>query len=210
MESISLNASIRRDGSSRFGRAVKFGDFPSVSVAWRPLEEGFLKEIVNKNIIDDLRLEAGYGVTGNQQIANATNPNYVFLGGVSQGNYIFGGVSTLGNTLGSIPNDGLTWEESRQVDFGVNASMFKKRLTIAANIYRTETVGLFNQIPVPNITGTGSVIGNSGRMENKGFERHIPIIIFLKTKTKSAKRLWLVMHGLVRFITTVCGNGERC
>jgi TonB-dependent starch-binding outer membrane protein SusC len=165
-----LNASFRRDGSSRFGRAMKYGDFPSVSIAWRPLEEGFLKNIVNKNIIDDLRIEGGYGVTGNQQIANAANPNYVFLGGVTQSNYIFGGVSTLGNTLGSIPNDGLTWEESRQVDFGLNASMFRKRLTIAANIYRTETVGLFNQIPVPNITGTGSVIGNSGRMENKGFE----------------------------------------
>ncbi len=168
-----LNASARYDISSKFGREVQGGFFPAVSVAWRPTEEKFIKDL-NLKWLSDLRVEAGYGITGSTQGNNIGN--YSYLGTVGQANYIFGGVATLGNALTGLPNPDLTWEESKQLDLGLNADLFKGRLSVAFNVYKQNTEGLLATIPVPSITGFGGVGGNAGEVQNTGFEADIQAV----------------------------------
>lgn len=126
--------------------------------------------------LDELRVEVGYGITGNQQGIG----NYGFLGSVGQANYIFNGISTLGNTLTSIPNADITWEQSKQFDIGFNASLFKRRLNLSFNTYKQVTDGLLSFIPIPTITGFGGVQGNGGTIQNTGFEFQIDGMILKK------------------------------
>jgi TonB-dependent starch-binding outer membrane protein SusC len=159
-----VNLSYRRDGNSRFGRNVKWGNFPAGSFTWRASEEGFLK---NVKWLSDLRFEFGYGITGN---ANGAG-EYGHLGNIKQVNYPFGGISTLGNTVGALPNQSVTWEEAEQWDAGVNVGFFKDRLKIAFNVYEQKTGNPLAQIPVSQATGFGNVVGNQeGLIRNRGFE----------------------------------------
>lgn len=160
-----VNASIRRDGSSRFGRQVQYGNFPAGSVAWRISEEKFMAGLHDK-WLDELRIEAGYGLTGNNGIGN-----YGPLGSVTNSNYIFGGTPVLGNTLSALPNPLITWEKSKQFDLGLNASLFNRRVNVAFNVYQQITEGLLASIPLSWITGFGGVTGNQdSRIRNRGFE----------------------------------------
>ncbi len=172
-----FNLSVRRDASSRFGRSVQSAVFPAGSVAWRVSNEGFLQSM-REAWLDELRIEVGYGVTGNQQGIG----DYGFLGNVTQANYIFGGVSTLGNTLSALPNDNITWEQSKQLDLGLNMSLFKRRITLSFNTYKQVTDGLLSFIPLPLITGFGGVQGNGGRIQNTGFEVQIDGVIIAKKR----------------------------
>jgi TonB-dependent starch-binding outer membrane protein SusC len=165
-----FNFSVRQDGSSRFGRTVQSAIFPAGSFAWRASDENFIKKHTSK-WLDELRFEVGYGITGNQQGIG----NYSFLGTVTQQNYIFGGVSTLGNTLTSTPNSEITWEQSKQLDIGFNLAMFKKRVSLAFNVYQQTTDGLLSFIPIPAVTGFTGVQGNGGTVENKGFEIQLDV-----------------------------------
>jgi Sulfatase/TonB dependent receptor len=159
-----VNLSYRRDGNSRFGRNVKWGNFPAGSFTWRASEEGFFK---NVKWLSDLRFEFGYGITGN---ANGAG-EYGHLGNIKQVNYPFGGISTLGNTVGALPNQSVTWEEAEQWDAGVNVGFFKDRLKIAFNVYEQKTGNPLAQIPVSQATGFGNVVGNQeGLIRNRGFE----------------------------------------
>jgi TonB-dependent starch-binding outer membrane protein SusC len=166
-----FNVSIRRDGSSRFGRTVQYGNFPAGSVAWRLSEEPFMKSLKSK-WLDDLRLEVGYGITGNNNVTA-----YGHLGSVGNSNYIFGGLGALGNTLTALPNPEITWEESEQVDLGLNLAMFDRRLTLAFNVYQQITAGLLADIPLSWATGFGSVRGNqNSRIRNRGFELQLDLV----------------------------------
>jgi TonB-dependent starch-binding outer membrane protein SusC len=166
-----LNFSFRRDGSSRFGRSVQFGNFPAGSFTWRASEEGFVKKKMGK-WLDDLRFEVGYGLTGNQNDVGA----YGHLGSITASNYIFGNPPTqaLGNTIGALPNAEITWEKSRQFDAGLNAAFLKKRLNVSFNIYEQITDGLLALIPLSWATGFGNVRGNqNSKIRNRGFEVEI-------------------------------------
>ena len=166
-----FNASIRRDGSSRFGREVQYGNFPAGSVAWRISEEPFMAGLHN-TWLDELRLEAGYGLTGNNGIG-AYGP----LGSVGNANYIFGGAPQLGNTLSALPNPTITWEKSKQFDIGLNASLLNRRVNVAFNVYQQITEGLLAGIPLSWITGFGNVTGNQdSRIRNRGFELQLDLI----------------------------------
>ncbi|MBK0382094.1 TonB-dependent receptor [Pedobacter sp. SD-b] len=176
-----VNATARYDISSKFGRNVQGGFFPAASVAWRATEEEFVKNL-NIKWLNDLRFEVGYGITGSTQ-GNGIG-NYSYLGSVGQSNYIFGGVSTLGNTLTGLPNPDLTWEESKQLDLGINADLLKGRVSLAFNMYKQNTSGLLASVPLPLITGFGGVGGNLGEVQNKGFEADIQAIP-VKTKNFS-------------------------
>ncbi len=161
-----LNLSIRRDGSSRFGRNVQYGTFPAGSLAWRVTEEKFMQKLKN-SWLNELRLEVGYGITGNLNGVSA----YGHLGSITQANYQFGSTYTLGNTLSGLPNPLITWEESNQFDAGLNASLFNKRVNVSFNVYQQITEGLLAGIPLSWITGFGSVTGNqASRVQNRGFE----------------------------------------
>lgn len=166
-----FNASIRRDGSSRFGRAVQYGTFPAGSVAWRLSEEKFLSGLKSRGV-DELRLEVGYGITGNNNVTN-----YNHLGAVANSNYIFSGSAVLGNTLSILPNPLVTWEESRQFDLGLNASLWNRRVNVAFNVYQQITEGLLAALPLSWITGFGNVVGNQdSRIRNRGFELQLDLV----------------------------------
>lgn len=167
------NFSIRRDGSSRFGRDVQYGVFPAGSVAWRVTEEKFMNR-VKGNWLDELRLEVGYGITGNNNGASA----YGFLGSVGNSSYMFGNTFTLGNTLTGLPNPLITWEESKQFDVGLNATLWRKRINLAFNYYQQITGGLLADIPYSWISGFGSVLGNQqSRVQNRGFEVQVDVAV---------------------------------
>ncbi len=176
-----LNASLRRDGSSRFGRGVKYGNFPAGSIGWRASEEPFMKNLTGK-FMNDLKFELGYGITGSNSISN-----YGHLGGtvVASGNpipdYIFGTTVKQGTFLTSYPNPNVTWEESKQLDFGISSAFWNNRINLSLNLYRQETTGNLTQISTSWITGVGNVIGNQNSvLENKGFEVDISVLAVRK------------------------------
>jgi TonB-dependent starch-binding outer membrane protein SusC len=171
-----LNLSIRNDGSSRFGRNVQYGTFPAGSFTWRVSEENFMQKLKN-TWLNDLRLEVGYGITGNLSGVSA----YGHLGSISNASYLFGNNYTLGNTLNALPNPLITWEESKQLDIGLNASLFKRRVNITFNVFRQITEGLLADIPVSWVTGFRNVRGNqASRLQNQGFELQIDAVLIRK------------------------------
>jgi TonB-linked SusC/RagA family outer membrane protein len=158
-----LTASIRADGSARFGQNNRFGYFPSAALAWRIHEESFLK---NNKTISDLKLRASYGVTGNQP-----NANYIYYSTYSAGrDAVFNGarVSTLQPTRSSNPD--LQWESARQLDAGVDFALFDSRLTGSVEYYNRKTYNLLYDVPQPPSTGFSARTSNVGSMRNRGFE----------------------------------------
>jgi TonB-dependent starch-binding outer membrane protein SusC len=167
-----LNLSFRRDGSSRFGRTVRYGNFPAGSFTWRASEEGFMKKI---KWLSDLRFEFGYGITGNSNGAS----EYGHLGSIKSASYPLGGVVTLGNTIGSLPNGALTWEEAKQFDAGLNMGVFNNRVKLAVNVYQQETGNPIASIPITSASGFTGVVGNQeGLIRNRGFEVDVNIAVF--------------------------------
>lgn len=168
-----LNLTFRRDGSSRFGRDVQYGNFPAFSVGWRITEEKFLDKW-RESFLDELRIEAGYGLTGNSRGPG----EYGHLGAITPANYIFGNANFLGNTLGTLPNPRITWEETRQFDASLNATMFNRRLMLALSVYDQRTNQSLAAIPVSWISGFGNVTGNlDNETQNKGFELQIEGVV---------------------------------
>lgn len=149
---------MRADGSSRFGRDRRFGAFPSVSVGWRVSAEPFMQGI---EIIDDLKLRASYGLTGNERFGN-----FEFLGRFSGATY--NGASGLSpDRLG---NPELQWESTRELDLGVDVSVFNGRLSATVDGYSNVTSQLLLAQPLPLTTGFGSQQGNVGKVSNRGIE----------------------------------------
>ena len=161
-----LNLSLRRDGSSRFGREVQYGNFPAGSVGWNISNEKFMSNLKGK-FLDNLKINVGYGITGNNSITD-----YGHLGSVGSTTYLFGGVIAPGNTLGSLPNPFVTWEESKQFDMGLTGSLFKEKVSFEINLYEQITEGALAAIPLSWIAGQGGYTGNQkdSRIRNQGFE----------------------------------------
>jgi TonB-linked SusC/RagA family outer membrane protein len=158
-----LTASIRADGSSRFGPNNRFAYFPSAAVGWKMHEEDFIK---NLDFFDELKLRASYGVVGNQNIAN-----YLYFTSFSAGpSAIFG--NTLNNSISPsrIANPDLKWEGARQADIGVDFSFFQHRLSGTIDYYYRRTDDLLLDLPLPLSTGFGIQTQNIGDMKNTGLE----------------------------------------
>ena len=153
-----LSASMRADGSSRFGPNTKWGYFPSVSGAWKVMNESFLED---SNVINDLKLRASYGVTGNFDIGN-----YSSQGLLGQSNY--NSISGLAPITAS--NEELTWERSFSTNFGLNLGLFDNKVTLEVDHYISNTEDLLLQLPVSTISGFSSSLQNIGRVQNKGWE----------------------------------------
>lgn len=159
-----LTATVRRDGSSRFGANNKFGTFPSVSAAWRISNESFF----TSNFIDDLKLRAGYGQTGNQEIGN-----YSFASTLDVGVYNFGDqfVTTVFPRV--MPNAGVQWETVIQSNIGLDASFFNDRISVSIDGFIKETRDMLVLFAVPVSSGYSPddrPYINAGEMENKGIE----------------------------------------
>lgn len=157
-----LSASIRRDGSSRFGNNNRWGWFPSASIGWRISKEAFFPSIA---FISDVKLRASYGKTGNFQI-----PNYGSYALLSSNNYILNGAVVNGQGPGTAPNPDLSWEKTSQVNVGADIAFLNGHLSLSADYYTSETNDLLLDVPVPYASGYTSMLKNVGKVSNKGFE----------------------------------------
>ncbi|HMH23341.1 MAG TPA: SusC/RagA family TonB-linked outer membrane protein, partial [Puia sp.] len=159
-----LSASIRSDGSSRFGASNKWGYFPSVSGGWLVSSEKFFKI----SAISELKVRASYGLTGNFQI-----PNYASYDLLGSNNYILGsGNGTLVNGAGlSQPaNPDLTWEKTSQLNAGIDIGFIQNRIYLTADYYKAKTSNLLLNVPVPLSSGFGTALQNIGKVQNSGVE----------------------------------------
>ncbi len=165
-----LQGSIRRDGSSVFGKNNQWGYFPSIGAAWRIIEEGFMK---NQSLFDDLKLRASYGVTGNSSGFNAYTS--LFLSG-SLGSYYNNGtlIAALGPTKAANPD--LQWEKTDTKNLGLDFSILKGKVSGTFEIYDKTTTGMIYSYGVDRaLVPTGSIVANGGSMNNKGVELSLNI-----------------------------------
>jgi TonB-linked SusC/RagA family outer membrane protein len=161
-----LTASLRADGSSRFGKNNRYAYFPSGALAWRIAEEDFMKD---SRVFSDLKLRVSYGKTGNQDgIGNY--PAYSLLG---TQNYILGNANSTGIGPAQIANPDLSWETTSQGDIGFDADLFNGRISITADAYLKKTSDLLLNLTIPSTSGFSSAIKNLGKVENKGIELNI-------------------------------------
>lgn len=163
-----LTATVRRDGSSRFGANNRWGTFPSFSAAWRLSEESFFHKT---DLLNDVKLRFGFGITGNQNI-----DNYSFASVFQTSRYVFNGtaVSTLVPVV--MPNPSVKWEEVQQTNLGVDLSFFKQRVNVTLDGYIKNTNDMLVPMSVPISTGYSDVDVpsiNAGRVQNKGVELSI-------------------------------------
>ena len=160
-----LTASIRRDGSTVFGDNHKWGNFPSASVAWRIDQEPFMK---TQKIFDDLKIRAGFGITGNQQ--GLYPQNSLQLVGYAGQTY-FGGSQITNYAISQNGNKDLRWETKRQTNIGLDFSLLNRRLSGTIDAYTATTKNLLFNYTVPQPPYPfGSIVANVGSMLNKGLE----------------------------------------
>ena len=154
-------ATVRYDGSSRFGENNKYAIFPSIALGWRISEENFLKD--NKTITN-LKLRTSFGETGNNSIGD-----YLALGGPGTNTVIFNKKKIIGSSQGTMPNKDLKWEKSTELNFGFDLQFFN-RIMLSADYYNRKTSDLLYSMPVTQFTGYGSAMTNIGSTLNKGLE----------------------------------------
>lgn len=157
-----LTATIRRDGSSRFGRNRRWGAFPSLSVGYNLSEESFMDGVP---FISNLKLRASYGLSGNNQIGN-----YTHIGLLGTTRYVENGNLKPGLVPATLANDDLTWEKSRQTNVGLDLGLFKERIAFTLDIYKTVKTDLLLAVQLPAASGFTSSTQNIGDIENKGLE----------------------------------------
>ena len=160
-----VTATIRRDGSSRFGMDNRWGWFPSAALAWRISNENFLK---NSNVINNLKLRLGYGITGNQEIGN-----YSFSSSYNTYLYNFNNsyVSAVLPTV--LPNPNVKWEGQEQYNAGFDLDLFNNRISLIVDGYVKNTNDMLVPMSVPVTSGYSDVYVpsiNAGKIQNKGFE----------------------------------------
>ena len=159
-----INITLRRDGSSRFGAANRFGVFPSVGASWIISEEEFFPDL---GVIDIIKLRGAWGINGNEQIGD-----FMFMSTIRTAalGYIFGGGRQIGAIPAFIENNDIRWEESNQVNFAIDFGAFNNRLTGSVDYYIKTTKGLLETIPIPGHVGNAPPVANVGSVENRGVE----------------------------------------
>ena len=158
-----LNASLRVDGSSKFGINNKYGYFPAVSVAWRASEEEFIKKF---DFISNLRVRTSFGMTGNNQI-----PSYQSLSQLENNKVVMNGSSIeIGRYPSNVTNDDLKWESQKQYNIGFDFGVLDNRFSITADFYYKRIDDMLLQVNIPSTSGYTKAWKNAGSMENKGME----------------------------------------
>jgi TonB-linked SusC/RagA family outer membrane protein len=158
-----LTVSARRDGASQFAPGNKYSVFPSAAMAWRINHENFMKGI---SWVDDLKLRVGAGITGNSAV-----DAYTTKGAISSLFYPF--LSTV--VAGSLPssvyaNQDLGWEKTTQYNFGLDFSLFRRRISGALDVYTSQTKDLLLSRSIPTVTGFSSTLQNIGQTANRGID----------------------------------------
>ncbi len=156
-----ITAALRADGSSKFQGNNKWGYFPSAAVAWDIAQEAFMS---NQHVLDQLKLRASFGVTGNQDIAA-----YSTLGMLSGASYGWGtSTSSTGYWGNQFATPGITWEKTYQYDLGLDLSLGGFNITV--DWFKKQTKDLLFQKQVPKYNGGGTYWVNQGKLNNTGVE----------------------------------------
>ncbi len=157
-----VTATIRSDGSSRFGADNRWGTFPSLALGWRVSQEHFM---LNAPVFSDLKIRASYGFTGNFNIGN-----YSYMSNIGTADYVLGGALAGGRVMNSFGNPVLGWEKMRELNIGLDVGLWKDRLYITADLYKRNTEDLLLQVEIPGSSGFTTVTENRGDLENRGLE----------------------------------------
>ncbi|MBQ2180464.1 MAG: TonB-dependent receptor [Prevotella sp.] len=162
-----ISGVIRRDGSSRLTKSIRWGTFPSVSVGWRFDREKFFP--IDQNIVNLFKIRASYGELGNENIGE-----YMYLATMSRNNmtYSFGNQPITGSAVSTFVNNKIAWEKKKTTNIGIDLAFFNNRLEFTAEWYKNKSVDLLYGVPVPASAGVSntSVTMNAASMDNSGFE----------------------------------------
>lgn len=162
-----MSASVRGDASSRFAPNTRWGYFPAASFGWRISDEPFMASA--KTVIDDMKIRASVGQTGNAQIGNS---EYLALYGAANTVVVGSGLATQVYP-NQIANNDLGWEKNTQVDLGVDASFWKGMLGVSLDYYYSRTTDMLFDVPVSSVSGLTTSNMNIGSMQNTGFEASV-------------------------------------
>ena len=191
-----IQATVRADGSSRFGSNNRFGIFPSVSAGWRFSDERFM--LFAREVLSDGKLRISAGMTGNQKLGN-----YVWQGIYSTSTSNYDGSVSILNT--ALSNRNLSWERTIQYNSGLDLSFFRGRITATADLYIKDTDRLLFNAPLPSFTGFGSRTSNFGSIRNSGFELALSSINISKQDFQWSTNFNMAMN---RNRITALANGE--
>lgn len=158
-----LTASIRRDGSSNFGRDTKWGVFPSASVGWNIAKEDFMSDV---DFFDALKFRASWGLAGNRGISD----DYAAISRIGFSNYSYNGSLANGQVPLNAANPNLSWEEAETVNFGADIGIFNNRIFTSFDYYVKTNRDLLLNVPVPTASGFSNALTNIGEVENRGWE----------------------------------------
>jgi TonB-dependent starch-binding outer membrane protein SusC len=157
-----ITATVRRDGSSKFGENNKWANFPSLAVGWRIKDEAFMSVLPQ---VSEAKLRASYGITGNSNI-----PSFRSLAGLTTTNYLSGNGVQAGLSEARVANPNLKWETTAMLNVGADIGLFNNRLNITMDYFYNKTTDLLLNVALPTSTGFSSAFQNAGSLENKGFE----------------------------------------
>ncbi len=168
-----VTATIRRDGSSRFSKESRWGVFPSVALAWKINNAGFMKSVKG---LSELKIRAGYGITGNQEIGRDYGYYANYLQGTDQVQYLFGNTPVPAFRSESYYAD-LRWEKTTTSNIALDYGFWKGRISGSIDAYLKNTSDLLNEVPVPAGSNLSNrVVANVGSVESKGLEASLNII----------------------------------
>ncbi len=163
-----ISAIVRRDGSSRLTKDIRWDTFPSVSIGWRFDKEKFFP--INHNIVNMFKVRAGYGEIGNE------NPvaDYAYRATMSRNNmtYSFGNTPITGSAVSTFVNENIAWEKKKTMNVGVDIAFFNNRIEFTAEWFKNQSKELLYGVPVPENAGVSNttVTMNAASMDNSGFE----------------------------------------
>ena len=162
-----LSAVVRRDGSSRLSKDIRWGTFPSVSAGWRLDKENFFP--VDRNIINLFKIRGSWGQLGNENIGE-----YQFMTTMSRNNmtYSFGNTAITGSAVSTFVNENIAWEKKTTMNAGIDMAFLNNRIEFSAEWYKNKSEDLLYSVPVPANAGVsnGTVTMNAASMENTGWE----------------------------------------
>mgnify|MGYP003467752145 CR=1 FL=1 len=162
-----LSAVVRRDGSSRLSKNIRWGTFPSVSVGWRIDKEKFFP--LSPDVMNMLKIRGSYGVLGNENIGE-----YMYQTTMNRNNmtYSFGNSPVTGSAVSTFVDNNLAWEKKKTTNVGIDVAMFRNRLEFTIEWYKNKSEDLLYAVPVPASAGVSNttVTMNAASMENSGFE----------------------------------------
>jgi len=165
-----LSGTVRRDGSSKFGESNRFGTFPAFSAGWRISDESFMQGLT---WLDDFKIRAGWGITGNQNIPDGRVANQ-FGGSTQDTFYDINGQNTAlvtGYRLTALGNPDLKWEENISQNLGFDLALFGSQLTLVLDVYERTVDGLLFDPQLPATAGRANPpVVNIGKMQNRGFD----------------------------------------